>query len=417
MADKPTAPGTAESARRRKRPTPTIDLTATEVKSAAAQTPPPEEPPRAAEAAPDTGSAADSTIHAPVQDDQSVPKSGFYWRLAASGVAGGAVVAVLLLALWFADALPSRSPDTAALQARIALLETQLRNHPATAGDKTLDDLSQRVGKIETAITKLSAGDTALAERLTTTENAMKSLGVALAALSRRSDDVAGNAAAAREHADAAANAVVKLQTVVQNSSSASAQGEIGALSKRIAALEQSMKTSATSDAAARLALSAASLRDAVTRGEPFAAQLAEVKSLGGDADTLAKLESFAASGLPKDADLARELSAAIPAMQKASGANATGSGFFARLQANAGNLVRVRPVNAPPGDDPADVLARIEVEVAHADITGAMADVAKLPPATRAPAEAWLKKAQARQAAIGASRKLAADTARALGK
>src|SRR6185437_13962535 len=52
MADKPTAPGTAESARRRKRPTPTIDLTATEVKSAAAQTPPPEEPPRAAEAAP-----------------------------------------------------------------------------------------------------------------------------------------------------------------------------------------------------------------------------------------------------------------------------------------------------------------------------------------------------------------------------
>src|SRR5579872_762659 len=130
MADKPTAPGTAEDARRRKRPTPTIDLTATEVKSTARQTPPPEEPPRAAEAAPDTGSAADSTIHTPVQDDQSIPKSGLYWRLTTSGVAGGAVVAVVLLALWFAGALPSRDNDTNALQARIALLETQLRNRP-----------------------------------------------------------------------------------------------------------------------------------------------------------------------------------------------------------------------------------------------------------------------------------------------
>src|SRR6185437_4951389 len=77
MADKPTAPGTAESARRRKRPTPTIDLTATEVKSAAAQTPPPEEPPRAAEAAPDTGSAADSTIHPPCKTINRYPNRDF----------------------------------------------------------------------------------------------------------------------------------------------------------------------------------------------------------------------------------------------------------------------------------------------------------------------------------------------------
>jgi len=282
MADKPTAPGTAEGARRRKRPAPTIDLTATEVNPAAGQTPPPNEPPRAAETAADADAAPDSTVHAASQAEQPVRKAGFSWRLAVSGVAGGAVVAVLLLALWFSGVLPTRDDDTSALRARVSSLEAQLHNRPAAVDGKTLDDLSQRVGKIETAVSKLPAGDASMAERLTATENAMKSLGIALTALNRRSDDVAGNAAAAREHADAATSAVAKLQSAVANTSPASAQNDIDALNKRLAALEQAVKISMTSDTAARLALSAASLRDAVARGEPFTTQLADVRSLGG---------------------------------------------------------------------------------------------------------------------------------------
>jgi CBS-domain-containing membrane protein len=70
--------------------------------------------------------------------------------------------------------------------------------------------------------------------------------------------------------------------------------------------------------------------------------------------------------------------------------------------------------VDAPLGDDPAAVLARIEVEAA--DIDSALADLGKLADATRAPAQAWIAKAQARQAALTAARQFAADTARALG-
>ncbi|HET7850414.1 MAG TPA: hypothetical protein VFL51_15245, partial [Pseudolabrys sp.] len=86
-------------------------------------------------------------------------------------------------------------------------------------------------------------------------------------------------------------------------------------------------------------------------------------------------------------------------------------------LQANARNLVHVRPVDAPAGDKPADILTRVEVEASRNDVAGALGDLARLSPDTRAPAEAWIRKAKARQAAIDAARKLAADTAAALGK
>ena len=77
---------------------------------------------------------------------------------------------------------------------------------------------------------------------------------------------------------------------------------------------------------------------------------------------------------------------------------------------------MRIRPVDAPPGDDAAAVLARLEIDAAKADIAAALADLGKLPDATRAPAQAWIAKANARQAALAAARQYAADTARAFG-
>ena len=141
------------------------------------------------------------------------------------------------------------------------------------------------------------------------------------------------------------------------------------------------------------------------------------MKSLGADEKALAPLEPFAATGVPTQAALAHELQALIPAMLKLSGAQAPAGGFLERLQANAGQLVRIRPVDAPPGDDASAVLARIEIDAARADIAAALNDLGKLPDAARAPAQAWIAKAQARQAALTAARAFAVETARALGK
>jgi len=411
---------------RRKRAAPTIDLTAIEVPPAASETPPAAEP-----ETPQQAAAEPTPPGKEPPSDTSMNKPGVSLGIPAlAGGAAGAVLALLLMvALWFTGLLPGGTVGSGGT--RIAGLEAQVRDlaaRPAGALDtKTIDALAQRIAKIEEAVAKLPAGDPALADKLAAADNAMKSLGVALAALNKRSDDIAANAAQARDRAEAAEKAVTEMRASVQDAAKNAAAGispaDLDGLQKRIAGLEQSTKVArediaktGAADAAARLALSASALRDAVLSGAPFAATLAQVKALSADEKTLAPLEPFAASGLPTVAALTRELRTLLAGMEKTSGAEAPAGGFLERLQANAAKLVRVRPIDAVPGDDASAVLARVETEAANADIAAALADLNKLPQEVRAPAQAWIAKAQARQAALAAVRTLAADSARALG-
>jgi hypothetical protein len=422
---------------KRKRAAPTIDLAATEVSSAAAGSeaqPQPDAPPYESAAQPQPEPAPQPM---PSEEPQAEPDAlarrigaGIYAAAIAAGFAGAALVTAVFAALWFGGLLPVPSSNSSAAQ--IAALQKQvndLQNRPAAAADdQVVDALRQRLSKIESDIAKLPPGDKTVAERLAAADNAMKSLGVALIALNKRSDDIAAKAAQAQEHAAAAEKTVNDLRDSVQNAkrepSAAVDAAALDALQKRLVALEQSVaaareqiaKTSAT-DTAARLALSAAALRDAVESGAPYQAELAQAKSLGADESALAPLAPFAADGMPDKAALAQELSALIPDMMKASGDASAPAGFLERLQANAGRLVRISPVNAPPGDNPSDVLARIEVEAAKADIDGALNDLGKLPDAARAPAQAWVTKAKARQQTLAAARRFASDAARDLGK
>ena len=68
-------------------------------------------------------------------------------------------------------------------------------------------------------------------------------------------------------------------------------------------------------------------------------------------------------------------------------------------------------------GNDTSAIVRRIEVKAGSGDLDGALAELAQLPPPMRAPAEIWIKKAQARAAAVEASRRFAADALAGLGK
>jgi hypothetical protein len=158
-------------------------------------------------------------------------------------------------------------------------------------------------------------------------------------------------------------------------------------------------------------------LRDTVARSAPYATELAIVKQLGANGQAVAALEPLAASGVPAEAALSRELHALLPSMIEAAGADATKAGsFIDRLQANASKLVRVHPIDAPSGDEASAVLARIEVKAARSDLADIETELDKLPAKARSLADGWRKKLAARNAAIAASRKLAADSAAALG-
>ena len=445
MTEKRPTPDESAGKGRRKSAAPTIDLKATEVKpevkaepaagDSAREKPPVQEP--AKEEPPVIKEPPKESIKPKPQPAQSqssesvgAPPSGGSSHAGiaiAAGFAGALVMSLVLAGLWFAGIVTLRDGGS---NAQVTALEKQiqeLQNRPAPQPGNT-DALQARLAKMEDALKNLPAGDNSgLSERVSAADNAMKSLGVALTALNHRNEEIAGKAAEAQQRADAAEKAVSDLRASVQDVSKTANAGASSAalepLQKRIAALEQQTKSAQTqiekataSDKSARLALSATALRDAVTRGAPFGEELAQAKSLGGDEKVLGALTPFAASGLPSEKQLATELRALLPALQKAAGSPQPSGNFIERLQANAEHLVRIRPVDAPAGDDPSAVLARIEVDAAHDDVNAALADLAKLPEKTRAPAQGWIEKAKSRQAALAAARQFAAGAARALG-
>ena len=107
------------------------------------------------------------------------------WQVFIAGFAGAAIMTVALLGLWFAGLVPSRDAGS------------------AIADPASVAALNQRLAKIESSIAKLPASDQGTSERLSAADNAMKSLGIALTAINKRSDEVAANAAEARARADA----------------------------------------------------------------------------------------------------------------------------------------------------------------------------------------------------------------------
>jgi hypothetical protein len=334
---------------------------------------------------------------------------------------------LLAFSLWWGTS--NRGGDTSALASRLSQAEQRLADiaaRPSASGvdPKTVDDLASRVARVEGTVTTppRSAPDNALTNRLATLEGELRSLDEQIAVVARRSDEIATMAADARSRADAAA----ALPKAAPPGPPAAERSEVEALANRVATVERSAKAveaelakraTEAGERAVRLAVTAAFLQAAVDRGDPFAKELAAAKALGADPKALASLESFAETGVPSGAALAQELSALLPTLRQASGAAPSDGNFLGRLQANAEKLVRIRPTDETPGDDPNAVLTRAERRAAQSDIAGALAELAKLPPPARAPAQPWIAKAQARQAAVEAGRRFAADALAALAK
>ena len=448
--DDPPAPPPKPPPRRR-RPTPTIELKATEVaveptaSTASADPAPPqnaassdEQKPAAARTAkarspiklkiPPSSTGADAPPQEPpaAPPGQQEPGRPINWALLRAAGAGVLAAFLVFVGFWLAGLLSQDNRGSAALSERLALAETRLRelsSRPAPAGLDTrpIDELTARLGKLEASITapRAATGDPAIASRLAAIEETIKSLQGNVADLARRMDDNASATREARGRADASLLAADAARSAVERSN-------IDALGNRIAALERATKTlpddvaksaTAAADRPLRLAVSAQALRNAVERGDPFTAELAAVKPLATDPQALAPMEAFATAGVPTQAALARQLSELTPAMLRLADAPATADGFLDRLQAHAQRLVRVRPIDETPGDDAVAIIGRAEAKVARSDIPGALAELAKLPAPVRAPAEEWIKKAEARNAAVAVSRRLASDALAALGR
>jgi hypothetical protein len=470
MADEKRDAPSPVSGGKRRRPPSTIDVKATEIASEPVKPtqpvdPAPETPP--VEAASVATTAAPEPAAEPVSAPKPEPspdvsaqprpdvspgspdaaaveerKASAWWLPLGAGVAAALCV---VLALWSLGLFAPRDDLPAKLAARQAALETQVRElagKPQPVFDqRPLADLESRLARTEQSVARIAELDARIAKaesaaaaapRATPPDQALTDRVAALEAALRPLADLGSRTEAAAEAARAAkaqANAASDIaERVAARPVPTLDHGEIDVLAARIAALEQLAKSAeeriaraaaaGNADRAARLALVATALRSAVERGEPFAPELAAAKPLVSDPAPLAPLEPYAASGVPRSAALARELSALTAQMLDVAGAAAPREGgFIDRLQANAGRLVRVRPVNEAPGDDPAALVVRAEGKAAQGDIAAAIAELARLPEPLRAPALGWIKKAQSQAAALAAARQLADGAIGALGK
>ncbi|HVX91873.1 MAG TPA: hypothetical protein VG985_01485 [Xanthobacteraceae bacterium] len=423
---------------RARRPAPTIDLTATEVSTAvpegASANPEaphgagPEGDPPPDGAAP--GGPADTVPPGSADDsasDGSSPPSGTHpspWPYVGAAVAGAAAVVglsfLLTLTGWTGAGRnePAGNPpgdgQAATLASRLEGVERQIQEFrqdlagraPPAVDPKALAELSARLDRTEAALARRppAAADPALASRLSGTETTLKSLADAVSSLTQRTDDLAGSVRAASQSGDtgALAGQTAALETTVKKLAE-DTQKQSANLSSGLGAL--------------RRALLAEWLRSAVERGEPFAAELAAVRQTMPDAQGLAPLARFADTGVPSAAALGQELEALVAAMRRPSASGAPEGGLLDRLQASAERLVRIQRVGEAQGDDPSALLGRVQFKAAHADIAGALADLSRLSPAARAPAEDWIRKAEARNAAVDAARRIATGALDALAK
>lgn len=426
----------------RRRP-PTIDLTATEVE---AQKP----------AGTQQSGTAEPTAEAAAPNNEQVaagPGTARPRSPIVPAIGGAAVGAIVIIAIgagfWMTGYVPAGLlPAPASAPAAAPAQATSSPASPAMA------DIATQLKQIQGEIQAQQPAQ-AVASRVTAAEAAAKAQADLLAALNRRVDEIAAAAqtavAQAKDASAQAKDASAQAKDASAQAQSASAQaktasdvaanaadaaksaaqptvspGDLDALTARVAALESTIKmlsgdvaqqSSGANDRAARLTLATEALRAAVERGAPFAAELAAVRRLGVDQSATAPLEPFTAVGVATAAALAAQLAAVLPDVRQAAEPAPDNGSFIGRLESHAQRLVRITPVDAPAGDDPAAVTARLDGDAAHGDIAAARADIAKLPAAAQSVAAPWVQKAQARDAAIAATRQIAANALTALGK
>lgn len=411
MVDDRPEDGAPAEPSRPKREGPTIDLKATDVTEAAPKAEAVEtehaaaEPAPQAEAEPAPEAGAEPVPEAePPSAEQPVSRPVSPWAIApiSGAVAAALVIGVGWILGWPAVQAPAPAPQLNAA---------------------AIDNLTARIAGLESKTSKPAppVADPAAAGRMEQIEKSVAAL--------------RGELAAARTQADRLASTVNEIKAQPRDGSApAAAPVDLSPLNERIGQIERAAKAQETEISALKAAeakpvdtkpaddvalrrLVAASLLDvSVRHGDPFAAQLATAKPLAANVDALKPLETFAASGVPSAPALCRELVTIVPKLApSAPEAETTGSsGIVDRLQAGAAKLVRIQRVDAT-GTDRASVVARVTAAALRNDLNEARRELMTLAPADRAAAQAWLDRADARDAALAASRKFASDAMTAL--
>lgn len=381
---------------KRKRPGPTIELTATDVSEASvAQSKTSTDQTSTNEASADKVSANEtSNGEMPPEGTKEFSAPSSRWPSFSTGV-GSLLLAVLT------------SAAVAALVAGGILLtgrsEAPVVTSAASPDRALIDALRTRIAALETQSQQSApapAADPAMASKIAAIETSLASL---------RSD-----IGQLRAQADGTAASIDALKSARQEQVAA---GDVATLEERLTKLERAT-IALTADVPAHPApaapvdptvprVAAAALLDqAVHRAEPYEAALNNARKFG-DTGALKALEPFAATGVPTAASLSRDLLALLPQLAPKPDEPPVPSGILQRLQDSAMKLVRVRRIGDAQSDD---LLSRIKDTAQREDIAEAKRLILTLPDSQRTLVQPWIDRTDARDAALAAASRYAQD-------
>ena len=378
--DRPEDTGPSPDTGRAKREPPTIDLEATEVSG------------ETTNAAPDAGAEPEPSSPRPAPARSSAAVIG--------ALSGAGAAALVLGAAWYAGWPATMSPAVPAPQVNSLI------------SSAAVDDLAARLANVESRVGQPAAAtpDPSAAARAEALEKSLAALRGELATQRAQSDKLA----AAMSDAKSAPR-------------EAAPPPDLSAINERIAQVERAVRAQSVEinkesakpadDVPLRRIVAAVLLDVLVRTGDPYPAAISAAKTLAPNPDVLKPLEGFAASGVPSANSLSRELLTLVPKLSPpAPESPTTGSGIVDRLQAGAAKLVRIERTDAT-GSDRGAVVSRVTAAALRNDFAEARRELKTLAPADRAAAQAWLDKADARDAALAASRQFAADAMAMLAK
>ena len=410
--DKPEDAGLAPESGRAKRTPPTIDLEATEVSTQPQDVAgEPEAQPTAEQAKSEQPGVEEAKFadaefeQAKFEQAKAEPERAEAQAAVASAAVSpwvvapfsGAVAAAVVIGVGWMLGWPTVQAPPAAPQVTSA----------------TVDALSGRVAAVEAKAGK-PAADPAIGARLDALEKSAGTLRSDIANLRAQSDKTAS-----------------ALNDAKSTPRDAAGSSDLAALNDRISQLER-----AATNARAELAqqgekiadakvmddkplryVVAASLLDvAVRHNDPYEAQLSAARSLAAKPELLKPLDVFASAGIPTPVALSRELLNIVSKLSPPAETLGSGAGIVERLQAGASKLVRIERTDGV-GNDRGAIVARVTAAALRNDFVEARRELKSLPEADRAPAQAWLDRADARDAALAASRKFADDAMAGLAK
>jgi hypothetical protein len=275
----------------------------------------------------------------------------------------------------------------------------------------TVDELSGRIAAVEAKAGKPGA-DPAMVARIDALEKSASALRSDIASLRAQSDKTASALNDTRSAPRAAAPDLAALNDRISQLERAgkTERAELAQQGEKIA------EAKTMDDKPLRHVVAAALLDVAVRHGDAYESQLTAARSLAAKPEVLKPLDTFASSGIPTPVALSRELLNIVPKLSPPAEAPAAGAGIVERLQAGASKLVRIERTDGV-GNDRGAIVARVTAFALRNDFVEARRELKTLPEADRAPAQAWLDKTDARDAALAASRKFADDAMADLAK